>query len=75
MFVGAILLLILRFMLAAENKKRDAGPSDTTFDEVYLSGPVDDSSSTSSLKKVDKVRYPHRTAMVFLTGLCRNSLT
>jgi hypothetical protein len=51
MFVGAILLLLLRFLYAAENKRRDAEPRDETYDEVYISGD-----SEKGGKKVDKVK-------------------
>ncbi|KAF7440591.1 hypothetical protein PC9H_000937 [Pleurotus ostreatus] len=33
---SAILLLILRFMLAQENKRRDAEPRDDSYDNVYI---------------------------------------
>lgn len=52
-FVSAILILILRFMLAAENKKRDAEPYDPTYDEVYILET--DSNGKEKEKRVDKV--------------------
>ena len=50
---SAILLLVLRFMLAAENKRRDAEPYDDTYDNIYIIGVNSDGKETR--KKVDKV--------------------
>ncbi|KAL6303391.1 major facilitator superfamily domain-containing protein [Sparassis latifolia] len=36
-----VLLLIIRFLLVWENKRRDAEPPDTTYDEVYVELEVD----------------------------------
>lgn len=48
-----ILLLILRYLFNKENKRRDAEPHDTTYDEVYIEvmGPE----GKIVQKKVDKV--------------------
>jgi MFS family permease len=51
-FVSGILILVLRFMLAAENKRRDAEPYDDTYDDVYIVTVDADGKSTE--KKVDK---------------------
>lgn len=52
-FVSGILILLLRFMLAAENKRREAEPYDDTYDEVYI--VVSDADGNATEKKVDKV--------------------
>lgn len=52
-FMSGILILLLRFMLAAENKRRDAEPYDDTYDDVYIVTVDADGKSTE--KKVDKV--------------------
>jgi hypothetical protein len=52
-FASAILILILRFMLAAENKRRDAQPYDDTYDNIYIVETDADGRATE--KKVDKV--------------------
>ena len=48
-----MLILALRFMLAAENKRRNAEPYDDTYDNVYILGA--DSDGRPMEKKVDKV--------------------
>lgn len=53
-FVSALTLLALRFMLAAENKKRDAEKRDDKYDDVYL--PQVQADGTTVEKKVDRVR-------------------
>jgi hypothetical protein len=52
-FVSGILILVLRFMLAAENKRRDAEPYDDTYDDAHI--VVVDADGTSTKKMVDKV--------------------
>lgn len=52
--VCPVLLLILRFLLAAENKRRDREPPDTTYDDVYIE--VVQSDGKVVQKKLDKVR-------------------
>ena len=52
-FTCAILILTLRFMLAAENKRRDTEPYDDKYDNVYIIGMDSDGKATE--KKVDKV--------------------
>lgn len=53
---SALLLLLLRFMLARENKRRDMATHDETFDAVYVSHVNAD--GTTVEKKVDKVCRP-----------------
>lgn len=48
-----ILLLVIRHILAKENKRRDAEPADTTFDEVYIE--TVDADGKKVERKVDKV--------------------
>ena len=47
-------MLVLRYMFNKENKRRDAEPLDTTYDDVYIEvmGPE----GKLIQKKVDKVR-------------------
>ncbi|TFK42325.1 major facilitator superfamily domain-containing protein [Crucibulum laeve] len=52
MFTSALLLLVLRAMLALENKRRNAEQHDDTFDDVYLTEVQDDGSKLE--KKVDR---------------------
>ncbi|SJL00803.1 related to permease of the major facilitator superfamily [Armillaria ostoyae] len=49
---SGILLLILRFMLATENKRRDANRHDGTYDEAYVTHVNAD--GTTEERKVDK---------------------
>jgi len=51
-FVSAILLLILRFILAAENKRRDGEPYDDTYDNIFIT--VVDSDGKQISKRVNK---------------------
>jgi len=53
-FTCALLILLLRFMLAAENKRRDAEKRDEKFDDIYLSKELSDGSKEE--KRVDRVR-------------------
>jgi MFS transporter, ACS family, allantoate permease len=53
-FVSAILVLVLRFTLAAENKRRNAEPYDDAYDNIYIIGTDSDGKTTE--KKVNKVR-------------------
>jgi len=57
MGASAILLLILRSMLAAENKRRDREQHDDTFDDVYVTH-IEDGKEVR--KKVEKVRASYR---------------
>jgi len=50
--VAAVLLIIIRFTLAGENKRRDADHKDDSFDDVYLTQVQDD--GTAVEKKVDR---------------------
>ena len=50
---SAITALVLRFYLAAENKRRDAESYDNTYDAVYLTQVMEDGSQIE--KKVDRV--------------------
>ncbi|KAL5520352.1 hypothetical protein ACEPAG_9576 [Sanghuangporus baumii] len=50
--VCPILLLILRYILAKENKRRDLEPPDTTYDDVWIK--VTDENGNIIEKKVDK---------------------
>jgi hypothetical protein len=52
-FACAILILALRFMLVAENKRRDAEPYDDKYDNIYIIDTDPDGKVTE--KKVDKV--------------------
>ena len=51
--VCPILFLIIRYMLAAENKRRDQEPPDDTYDDVYIEIITEDGKRVQ--KKVDKV--------------------
>lgn len=53
MAVSAVLLLVLRFYLVAENKRRDAEQHDDSFDDVYVTHVNKD--GTTEEKKVDRV--------------------
>jgi ACS family allantoate permease-like MFS transporter len=46
------LILLLRFMLAAENKRRDAEKRDDTYDDVYVSQEL--ANGTKEEKRVDR---------------------
>lgn len=48
------LLLIIRYVLARENKRRDAEPPDNTYDDVYMEIVMPDGKRVE--RKVDKVR-------------------
>jgi len=57
------LLLTVRFILARENKKRDAEPVDDAFEEVYIEQVTADGKRVEV--KVDKVRpYSYQTQRV-----------
>ena len=63
----ALLILLLRFMLAAENRRRDAEKRDDTFDDIYLSKELSDGSKEE--KRVDRVRlltYPRSMGLLTL---------
>ncbi|RXW18286.1 hypothetical protein EST38_g7565 [Candolleomyces aberdarensis] len=51
-FVSAVLLLMLRTMLALENKRREREPRSTKYDEVYVKRELDD--GTVAKQHVDK---------------------
>ncbi len=53
--VGPFTLLLIRALLAAENKRRDAEPPDLTYDDVYIEVITSDGKRVE--KKVDKVRF------------------
>jgi hypothetical protein len=56
--VSAALLLVLRFILTSENKRRDVEKRDEKYDEVYVTHIAD---GMTVEKKVDRVRvYFHR---------------
>lgn len=52
-FASGVLLLILRYILTTENKRRDQEHSQDMFDDVYINEVDDNGKSTE--KKVDKV--------------------
>lgn len=52
-FSCMILILVLRFMLAAENKRRNAEPLDVKYDNVYIT--LKNLDGSNSEKRVDKV--------------------
>ena len=54
-FTAALLLLILRFILSTENKRREGSTHDGTYDDVHVSHVNDD--GTTQEKKVDKVIF------------------
>lgn len=49
-----VLLFIIRWLLVAENKRRDAEPVDDTYDDVYIERMMND--GVMEKVKVDKVR-------------------
>ncbi|KAJ2922983.1 hypothetical protein H1R20_g14113, partial [Candolleomyces eurysporus] len=51
-FVSAVLLLMLRTMLALENKRREREPRSTKYDDVYVKRELDD--GTVAKQHVDK---------------------
>lgn len=50
-----MLLLILRFMLTSENKRREAEKRDDAYDNVYVSQQLPDGTKTK--KHIDRVRF------------------
>lgn len=52
-----IIMLLLRFIMSKENKRRDTEPRDTTYDEVYIER-VDSEGNIDKIR-VDKVRITH----------------
>lgn len=50
--VCAVLILLLRFMLDRENKRRDAEKRDDSYDDVYLTQEYSDGTKTE--KRVDR---------------------
>jgi hypothetical protein len=51
-----VLVLAIRFLLIAENKRRDAEPTrDGGYDDVYVERPAGDGSGRMEKVKVDKV--------------------
>ena len=53
---SASLMLFIRFLLARENKRRDAEPHDETYDNVYLQIITEDGKSIQ--RRISKVRGP-----------------
>lgn len=49
------ILLIIRFLLWRENKRRDAEPPDTRYDDVYIEVTLPDGSRVE--RKVQKVYF------------------
>lgn len=49
-----VLLLVIRLMLARENRRRDCEPKDTTYDDVFIEIMLADGSRVE--RKVEKVR-------------------
>lgn len=47
-------LLLIRYLLAAENKRRDSEPQDDTYDNVYIEVTTSDGKRIQ--RKLDKVR-------------------
>jgi MFS transporter, ACS family, allantoate permease len=64
--VSAILLLVLRFMLASENTRRDVEQRDKKYDEVYVTQVAD---GITVEKKVDRVRVWFQSTFISLTCL------
>jgi MFS transporter, ACS family, allantoate permease len=54
-FLSPFILLAIRYILAKENKKRDAEENDTTYVNVFVEKKHDD--GTIELKRIDKVMY------------------
>lgn len=52
-----ILLLIIRYYLVLENRRRDAEPPDTTYNDVYMEVALPD--GTRVERKVEKVCFIH----------------
>lgn len=55
MAAATVLFLLLRFMLATENRRRDAAQRDDTYDEVYFTHVNEDGSTVE--KRVDRVCF------------------
>lgn len=71
--VCPILLLVIRFMLSRENKKRDAEPVSDNFEEVYIEQVTADGKRIEV--KVDKVRLDSsftQSKLIVSVILCRN---
>lgn len=68
MFVSALLLIILRFVLAAENKRRDRAQHDDTYDDVYLTHVKED--GTTEEKRVDRVCLSLTQIVAIEMALC-----
>ena len=51
-----VLLIAIRYMLARENRKRDAEPVDEKYDDVYIEVVLALAGSTSIKRSVDTVR-------------------
>ena len=49
-----LLLLLIRVLLARENRKRDAEPADDKYDDLYIEVVLPDGTRTQ--RRVDKVR-------------------
>ena len=71
--VSAVLILVLRFMLVFENKRRNVGQRDETYDSVYLTHVGADGTRTE--KKVDRVCARFRRSLLVLNMPHRPSST
>lgn len=59
-----VILLVIRFLLRRENKRRDSEPADDTYDDVYIE--VVDADGKTVQKKIDKVRFSRHFTVVLL---------
>ena len=68
----AILILILRFMLYSENKRRDGEQRDETYDDVYITQEKED--GTKSVIRVDKVWINYSNSKIsVIAKLCNKN--
>ncbi len=73
-----MILLLIRVLLARENRKRDAEPVDDKYDDLYIEVVLPDGTRTE--RRVDKVRCPPpvlrrgRPLMATAVLISRNSL-
>ena len=75
-----LILLYIRFLLARENKRRDAEPVDEKYDDIYIEVVLPDGTRTE--RRVDKVRSRaafgcaaahHTVSVIGILGLDRHS--
>lgn len=72
-----LLVLAIRYLLVAENKRRDAEPPrDDGYDDVFMERPASDGSGVMEKVKVDKVRgHPPQISQFRNSSYPRNSST